>query len=165
MDSLSELVDPSVPSSSSGWSTTQAKNTEAEEFNPEQSLSAGRSYKGVSSMRKENVVLEYVPRQTPQPGGTSTVGLWEEAVAKYRKTADLNCDQERMLSELPRTIDSRFEYFLAEWEEFRNPPKSGKLVDKLKEKLSHTIKALHEKIPLMDVVIGYPAQAVFNLKS
>jgi hypothetical protein len=65
-----------------------------------------------------------------------------------------------MLSEVPKTMDGRFESSLVEWEAFRNPPKSGKLIAKVKDKLTQTVRVLQDKIPVMDVVIGYPTQAV-----
>jgi hypothetical protein len=163
MDSLSEgPSNPSIPSSKSAAQTDELFNSESKEFDPEQSLSGGSSSKGASPIRKEDGVFEYIPRQTPRAGGKNTllVSLWEDSFAKYRKTADLTPVQEKMLSEVPKTMDGGFESSLVEWEAFRNPPKSGKLIAKVKDKLTQAVRVLQEKIPVMDVVIGYPTQAV-----
>jgi hypothetical protein len=87
--------------------------------------------------------------------------MWTEAVCEFRRSVVLTPEQENMLMDRPHTNDF-YRTALDEWETFRHPRKSGKAIEEFKGKLRFAVKIMQDKLPAMDVIIGYPTSAVVS---
>jgi hypothetical protein len=137
--------------------TSSERHTQGEEHTPIQVSEALLASQNPVSLRSKQPVMELpsVPWFEQSPGmKTSSIGeLWEEAVAQYRQT--LRSTKERLMFEEPLAMNRRY---TNEWQSFQKSGKQGRI----KKKLQDVASGVAEKIQLMDVVIGYPTQAVIR---
>jgi len=95
-----------------------------------------------------------------QPDATiAVVGLWSEAVARYCHNLSFN-DNNRpdFMDQAPRVID-HFHAAFDQWTQFRSQTKPGKM----SMRIGRIMQVLQDKISTIDVLIGYPTQAVLCL--
>jgi hypothetical protein len=94
---------------------------------------------------------------------TTFVELWEEAVSHYRQTLSLSPDEKLAFESQYAVISSDlFRDIANNWALFREGSKIGKLTA-VKNRLERVVRVLHGQITTIDVMIGYPTQAVCSL--
>lgn len=88
------------------------------------------------------------------------VSLWEEAVDRYRLTVALQSPEEQILLHTTQalSIQNLHNNVLRQWNFFRRT--KTKKFQGIRDRVDRTIGALREKITTIDVLIGYPTQAV-----
>lgn len=88
------------------------------------------------------------------------VTLWEEAVARYRMTVVLQSSEEQLLLDATQalSIQNIHNNVFRQWSFFRRT-KTRKFQG-VRDRVDRIIGALREKITTIDVLIGYPTQAV-----
>ena len=88
------------------------------------------------------------------------INLWEEAVARYRLTVALQSSEEQFLLDATQALSIHHLHnnVFRQWNFFRRT-KTRKF-QRIGDRVDRIIRALREKITTIDVLIGYPTQAV-----
>ena len=89
------------------------------------------------------------------------VDLWRDSITEYRRTARSSSAEEAwLLSGAP--ADVHYGAVLAEWEAFRNQKGDvkHKNLNRVKKTINGFLLIMREKIDTLDVLIGFPTQAV-----
>ena len=84
------------------------------------------------------------------------ISLYSEAIAQYRQAARIS-EQEEQLLATGTPLHGYQEKILADWNSFQTPRSSG---GKMKDGIRNVLHTMQEKISLIDMVIGFPTQAV-----
>jgi len=106
---------------------------------------------------------EDLPSPKSNPVGTASfrstdatvtiVELWSEAVARYRHSFTSTDNTQPLFLDQTVTVTDHFQAAFDQWSQFRSGSKS-------RSKVGRIIQILQDKISTMDVLIGYPTQAV-----
>jgi hypothetical protein len=104
--------------------------------------------------------LSFPTHVIPTETSLTMITLWEEAVARYRLTVALQSSEEQMLLDATQalSIQNLHNNVFSQWSFFRRT-KTRKFQG-VRNRIDRIIRALREKITTIDVLIGYPTQAV-----
>jgi hypothetical protein len=160
---LSSKRPASVTSSSFSSASTKVEGEEALAFSSETVVSANTKLLEpgmiISDTQTPNIAVASHPASSSP---TETLAeLWEEAVSNYRRTVSLQPSEAYLLIEGPTALNitEQFETTASEWLLFRDTSKHVKF-KAVRDRIGGIVRVLQDKVALMDVLIGFPSQAV-----
>ena len=103
-----------------------------------------------------SVNSQYFDVEQVQEEDRELANYWNDAFEEYKKTAKLSADELVLLQ--PDSISEHYSRSQANWEYF-NPTTTNSTTG-IKGTLKAVIMTVAEKVALLDLIIGFPAQSV-----
>jgi hypothetical protein len=106
--------------------------------------------------------MDRILPQTENEDSDILVELWQDTIAEYRRSVQLNKADETFFQEL-LPLDAQL--VMSKWAVFRNrnPGSRRNTCNGVGNVLNDVILSLHEKVSALDVLIAFPTQSVRKL--